>query len=288
MVLSMVTWGGSWVSAKIVARQLSPEMLGFWRFALSTISFIPFLFMLPRPVRVTCKGVSYSILGAILMSVYMYFFFMGLEHWFAGHAGVLVTSLIPLMTLLVSLVLFRKKTTTTEIVGLALGMVGAAILLKLWQFDLNMFLQSDNILLILCPLLWALLTISSQRAAESTSIYVFSFITFGLSTLFFLPSAINQGIWIVFSQAADFWFNLFFLSVISGTIATTIFFMAAEKLGSYHAGAYVFLVPSSAMLLSWLFLGEVPQPATIIGGAITIAAVYIINQAPQNASREDK
>jgi drug/metabolite transporter (DMT)-like permease len=274
----MIIWGGSWVSAKKIAQQLSPEMLAFWRFALSTLSFIPFLFMLPKPIRITRQGLAYSIFGAILMSIYMYFFFLGLEHWFAGHAGVLVTSLIPMMTLLVSITFFRKSVTKNEIVGLALGMTGAAILLKLWQFDIWMFLQADNILLILCPLIWALLTLCSQRAAESTSIYIFSFVTFGLSTLFFLPSAIHEGLWLVFGRDANFWFNLFFLSVISGTVATTIFFMAAEKLGSYHASAYVFLVPLSALILSWVFLGEVPEFATILGGSIAIAAVYMINR----------
>jgi drug/metabolite transporter (DMT)-like permease len=71
-----------------------------------------------------------------------------------------------------------------------------------------------------------------------------------------------------------------FLSVISSNFATTIYFIAAERLGSYRTSSFVFLVPSSAMLLSWLFLGEVPEPSTIIGGAIAISAVYLINHSP--------
>jgi drug/metabolite transporter (DMT)-like permease len=41
----------------------------------------------------------------------------------------------------------------------------------------------------------------------------------------------------------------------------------------------VFIVPSSAMLLSWFFLGEVPAQSTILGGSISVAAVYLINRA---------
>ncbi len=278
MVISMITWGGSWVSAKILAQQLTPEMLSFWRFLLSFLSFIPFMFMLPRPVIITLKGSVYSVLGAVFMSLYMYFFFLGLEHWFAGHAGVLITSMIPLMTLIISLLFFRERINTRKLVGLALGMTGASILLKIWTLDLQLFLSGNNILFIVCPVIWALLTICSQRAAGSVSSYVFSFITFGLSTLFYLPWAASQGIWTVFEKDAIFWINLIFLSVISGTLATTVYFVSAERLGSYMTSSYVFLVPTSAMLLSWFFLGEVPEPSTLIGGGITIAAVYLINR----------
>jgi drug/metabolite transporter (DMT)-like permease len=278
MVISMIVWGGSWVSAKILAQRLTPEILSFWRFLLSFVAFIPFIFILPGPIRFNLKGFVYSALGAISMSLYMYFFFIGLESWFAGYAGVFVTSMIPLMTFLLSLALYRKGSSSTEIIGLALGMTGAAILLRLWEFDSNLFLSSDNLLLILCPALWAVLTICSQRAAESISIYIFSFVTYGLSTLLFLPSAIDQGIWVVLNQDMEFWFNMFFLSVLSGTVATTIFFVAAEKLGAYHASSYAFLVPLSALMLSWVFLGETPEISTIIGGTIAIIAVYMINR----------
>jgi drug/metabolite transporter (DMT)-like permease len=278
MVISMIIWGGSWVSAKILSQRLPPETLSFWRFLLSFVSFVPFIFMLPKPIRFNFRGFVYSAFGAILMSLYMYFFFMGLESWFAGYAGVFVTSMIPLMTFLFSLALYRKGSSATEIIGLALGMTGAAILLKLWEFDSGLFLSSDNLLLIICPSLWALLTICSQRAAVNISIYVFSFATYGFSTLLFLPSAIDQGIWAVLNQDMEFWFNMFFLSVLSGTIATTIFFVAAEKLGAYHASAYAFLVPFSALMLSWIFLGETPEISTIIGGTIAIIAVYMINR----------
>ncbi|HMK44556.1 MAG TPA: DMT family transporter, partial [Dissulfurispiraceae bacterium] len=82
----------------------------------------------------------------------------------------------------------------------------------------------------------------------------------------------------VLHQDAVFWWNLFFLAVVSGSFATTVYFIAAEKLGSYRTSSFVFLVPSSAMLLSWLFLAETPDAGTIIGGTIAVSAVYVINK----------
>jgi drug/metabolite transporter (DMT)-like permease len=182
------------------------------------------------------------------------------------------------MTLIISLLFLREKINVRKLIGLVMGMTGAATLLKLWTLDMNLFLMNNNILFIVCPAIWALLTICSQRAAATVSSYLFSFITFGLSTLFYLPFALNQGIWTVFEKDAIFWVNLIFLSIISGTLATTVYFVSAERLGSYMTSSYVFLVPTSALLLSWFFLGEVPEITTLTGGAITIAAVYLINR----------
>ena len=279
MVISMVIWGGSWVSAKVVAMRLTPEVLCFWRFLLSFSSLLP-LVVLRKEFVITGPGMTYGLLGAILMSAYMYFFFRGLEHELAGAAGVLVTSMIPLMTLVLSLILFRKKEKSRDIAGLGLGILGAAILLKIWTFDLNVLFYSDNLVFLFCAVLWAILTICSQRAARTISPYMFSLITYGMSAIIFLPSAMRQEIGVVFSQDALFWANMFFLSVISAGFATTVYFIAAERLGSYRTSSYVFVVPTSAVLLSWLFLDETPQLQTIAGGIIAIAAVYLINHTP--------
>ncbi|MBI5641926.1 MAG: EamA family transporter [Deltaproteobacteria bacterium] len=63
-----------------------------------------------------------------------------------------------------------------------------------------------------------------------------------------------------------------------GAFATTVYFFASSILSSRKASSFVFLVPFSAVILSWFFLGEVPRINTIAGGSLAIGAVYIINQ----------
>ncbi|HSW61865.1 MAG TPA: DMT family transporter [Dissulfurispiraceae bacterium] len=279
MVLSMVIWGGSWVSAKVVAGRLSPEQLSFWRFFLSFLSFMPLLFRLRIPVTMSKASFGYCAMGAFFMGAYMLFFFKGLQSGYAGAGGVLVTSMIPLMTLLLSFVLLNRRAKRQDIIGLALGITGAAVLLKVWAIDSTLLLQSGNLFFLICPALWGMVTISSQWAGENISSYLFSFVAYGLASLLYLPSVALQGIGFVFQQDAVFWLNLFFLSVISGSFATTVYFMAAERLGSYRTSSFVFIVPASAMLLSWLFLGEVPEFTTVFGGTIAVGAVCLINRS---------
>ncbi|KAF0181319.1 MAG: hypothetical protein FD164_1557 [Nitrospirae bacterium] len=279
MVFSMVIWGGSWVSAKVVAGRISPEQLSFWRFFLSFLSFMPLIFLLRIPVAMSKASFGYCALAAIFMGAYMFFFFKGLQSGYAGAGGVLVTSMIPLMTLLLSFILLNRRAKKRDFIGLALGITGAAVLLQVWAIDSTLLLQSGNLFFLICPALWGMVTISSQWAGENISSYLFSFVAYGLASLLYMPYAAMQGFGQVFQQDAVFWMNIFFLSVISGSFATTVYFMAAERLGSYRTSSFVFIVPASAMLLSWLFLGEVPEFTTLFGGTIAVGAVYLINRA---------
>ena len=81
-------------------------------------------------------------------------------------------------------------------------------------------------------------------------------------------------------QRADFrfWGNMFFSATITTALATTFYFAATSKIGASKASSFIFMVPFSAALGSFIFLGEIIEWHTIVGGLLGIAAVYILNR----------
>jgi drug/metabolite transporter (DMT)-like permease len=61
--------------------------------------------------------------------------------------------------------------------------------------------------------------------------------------------------------------------------------MAAMRLGSQRAAAFIFTVPVSAMLFSALLLGEEFDGFIIVGGVFSVTAVYLINQQKNSHSK---
>ncbi len=278
IVIAMIIWGGSWVSAKTIAGDMPPEALTFWRFFVSFLSILPVMFILREPVKVSLPALGYTLLGAMAMGLYLYFFFKGLRYGFAGAAGVLVTSTMPLVTFTLSVFIFRRSPTGRDMLGLALGLVGGGVLLHAWTLDGRIF-SGGNAYFLLCAVLWATLTISSEKAGGLISPVLFSVMTYGLSALLFFFLALHHGMLNIFKQDRVFWLNLLYLGVISSTFATTVYFFASSRLTSNKASSFVFLVPSSAVALSWIFLGETPKIPTIAGGIIAISATYLINKS---------
>lgn len=275
MTLSMVIWGGSWVSAKAISGMLPASTLTFWRFVFNVISLLPALFFLKGGLRVDRKGAFYTLLGAVFMA--LYFFFKGLSYGRAGAAGVLVTTTVPLATLALSIVFLGKKAAKKDITGLLLGLAGGAIQLGAWTLDAGRMLTEGNSYFLLCSLLWGALTICSQKAGETISPLLFSLLAPAFSSVLFFFPALPNKIGGVLEMGGIFWINIFYLSAISSAFATTAYFYASSRLGSYRASSFVFLVPLSAVILSWIFLGETPKITTIAGGLIAVTATYLIN-----------
>ncbi|MCX6639656.1 MAG: DMT family transporter [bacterium] len=278
MLLAMTAWGGSWVSAKLIAHLESPEVLIFWRFLFTFVSFLPVMLILKKSFRLSRSGLLKVVLGALLIVGYNKFFFLGLQFGLAGAGGVLVTTLNPVLTFLFALLLFKKAISRNQILGLILGFIGGAILLEIWKFSAEHLLHSGNAYFLIASVSWALLTLTSEKSRNDLSPIVFSFYVYGVSALLDLFLAMpHGGVFKVFQHDALFWLNIVYLSIFATTFATTVYFIASGRLGSQKASSFIFLVPVSAVLLSWGMLHETPKIPTIIGGLIAISAVYLIN-----------
>jgi drug/metabolite transporter (DMT)-like permease len=83
---------------------------------------------------------------------------------------------------------------------------------------------------------------------------------------------------LVFNQGLKFWIALIYLAVLGQTVATTIFFIASGKLGSQKTSSFMFLVPFFALLSAWLILDEPMETHILIGGAISMLAIYFVNK----------
>jgi drug/metabolite transporter (DMT)-like permease len=277
IILSMTLWGGAWVSAKAIATSLPTETLTFWRFFINFIATVPLLFFMKEPLKVNKSALIYILLGSAFMGLYLYLFFEGLIYGFAGVAGVIVPTMTPLVTFTLSIPIFGQKVLSRDLAGLALGIIGGSILLEVWELNPHNLFMTGNIYFLICAILWALLTICSQKAGSMVSPLVFSVFAYAFCSILFFFISLPYGLSAVFNQGLFFWLNILYLGIIASTFATTIYFFASSRLSSYRASSFIFLVPFSAVTLSWIFLGEVPKISTIVGGLTAIISVYLIN-----------
>lgn len=277
MVLSMTCWGFSWSSGKALSIYGAPLTIAFLRFALTFISLVFILWALREKFSIHRKGVRDLLIAASVLSAYNYFFFKGLTVGEAGAGGVLVTVLNPIVAYLIMLGLARRKPSQNEFIGLTLGLLAGIVLLQVFTKPQQVF-SAGNIYFLLAALSWAILSRFTARATLYGTSLGFSFWLYSASTIILLifcdwgsiAGTVQQGDWI-------FWGNLFFSATITTSLATTFYFIATAKVGASKASSFIFMVPFSAALGSWIFLGEVIELHTIIGGILGIGAVYILN-----------
>ena len=276
MLLSMFFWGGGWTALKILTYNLPMDVIIFWRFFLMSLAFIPIIYYFKIPLKPNFGALKFIVGSSILNIAFMVSSFLGIKYGYAGAGSVIITTFSPIMTFLLVAVLFRSRLQTRQYFGLLLGLIGGYILLELNDFSL--FLNSSNLYFLLCALIWAGVTVLSQHSQKHIHPIHYSFAISLIATFVTFLYAKNSDLLAVFHQGAAFWTALIYLAVFGQTIATTIFFISSGRLGSEKTSSYMFLVPLFALFSAWLILDEPMQLHIIIGGAISMLAVYFINK----------
>ena len=175
---------------------------------------------------------------------------------------------------------FFKKTAITryQIAGMSLGFIGGLIMLEVGFISSETFFSKGNTFYILASLIWAFVTMLSQASHKYLHPVHYSFAIAFIGTIIAFFGTLHVDLMIVFSQGLSFWIALVFLGIFGQTIATTIYYIASGRLGSSQASSFMFIVPLTALLLANLILDEALETHILIGGAISLLSVYLINK----------
>ncbi len=278
MVLAMLLWGGGWTALKILTQYVGVEVLTFWRFAIMSITFIPVLFFFKEPLRLPRRSLKYIAMSSILNILFMLFAYLGVKYSTAGSGGVIITILSPLFTFVLSLLILRHAHTAIQYIGLGIGIVGGVIMLDIQNMKWDDFAYSGEPYFILAAVTWAFVTLTSQRSHLHINPVHYSFFISLISTVILFIFTLPYDISVVFEQGTHFWTALLYLGIFAQTLATTTFFIASGRLGSSKASSFMFLVPLFALVVSYLILDETIQMHIVLGGTISLVAVYFINK----------
>ena len=276
MFLAMIGWGASWVHAKVLSAYINEYELIFLRNIFTIATMIPVLIFSKKYFHITKKGLFLSILTAIVMILYLKYYFLGTKFGTASLGGALVTTLIPINTFMIMALFFGKKIEKKDIFALCLGALGVLTILNVWTLSFDEVFTEHNVYFLIASLLWPIITIISSKATN-TSPLVFSFYMYIVMSMLVLIFFVDINQFQYENYDSIFWINILSLAIISTTFATSVYFIGIEKLGTNEVSSFIFLVPFSAIMLSIIFLNEEVHMTIFIGTILTLFAVKILN-----------
>ena len=241
------------------------------------ITLFPIIYFFKFSFKLDVKSFFLVLIASLVLTSYSISMFIGLKHGSAGFGGALVTTLIPINTFIIVAILSRKTISLKHSFALLLGAFGVLNMLNIWNFNLNEIFSKDTLYFLLSSILWPILTLITAKAAKIHA-FVFTFYTYIISSVALFIFFVNFSIFErVVAFDFIFWFNLFVITILSTTFATSIYFIGASKLGAKEVSSFIFLVPATALIIGAIFLGEKITLNTVIGTIFTIIAIYILN-----------
>ena len=272
----MISWAVAWTNAKIVGEySLSVYNLVFFRFLIGFLSLLPFIILnkisLPK-----LRDIKYIIVPSILFFIYNISFFNGTHYGLAGKGAVLVTTLNPLFTVMLMAIINRgilKK----ELLGVFLGMLGGIIIMNLHIDGIASILSANNIYFVICGITWGIMTVSISYAQKVINPYVFISVCYLFTMLISIPF-IDLAEFQVLKLDFRFYLNFFFVSIGAMSFGTSIYMYSTPILGPTKASVFIFSVPFIAMGTAYILLGEPFTLNIVIGGILSLLAIYIVNR----------
>ena len=275
MSFAMITWAIAWTNAKIVNDYLSYYNLIFLRFLLGFLSLLPFVLYLKKPFP-KLSELRYIILPSFLFLVYNIAFFKGTDFGLAGKGAILVTTLNPLFTVVI-MSLISLKISKKEIIGVFLGILGGYIIMDLSNEGLESILDAGNVYFVICAISWGIMTVLINFAQKIINPYVFICSCYFLTMIMTIPFISIQEI-ISVKYDFRFYINFFFVSMGAMSFGTSIYMFYTPILGPSKASIFIFSVPFLAILMANLFLNEPFTNNVLIGGLLSLLAIYIVNK----------
>jgi drug/metabolite transporter (DMT)-like permease len=284
-------WGASWPAGKLVAQNAPPLAGASWRFILALALLLAWWGMRQRRVGAPLwpelsrrQWAGLVLAGAVGVYGYALFFMLGLQHVPASRAALIVT-VNPVFTTLIAAWLFRERFNAVIAAGMALASLGASIVLtdgapwKLLVGDIG----RGEWLLLGCVAAWVAYTLLGRRLLAGIDALATTLVTAAAGLGLLLASSLAfegaPALAAPLAASAEVWAALLFLAAGATVLAYAWYFEGVAALGAGGAAAYISLVPVFGVLSSALWLGESIGAPLVLGGALAVGGMVVMNHA---------
>lgn len=280
LILSHLIWGGNFVVAKITLQEFPPASLAFLRFSFACLLIAPFFYAETKKVKIDHKDFPKLIaIGILIITLNITFFFQGIVRTTAINASIL-TLIIPMLSVFLGWLILKEKVYLVNLGGIALGFIGAFIIIGLPQIlsgTLNSNILLGNILILLAAISWVVgAVISRQMLAKYPSLVVTG-IAFLVGTITFIFPAINEYIqnpgWISNITILG-GLGLAYMTFLSSVSAYFLFEWGLSRTNVITANLFQYIEPFVASFLAVLILSEKLSIQLVVGIILISIGVY--------------
>jgi drug/metabolite transporter (DMT)-like permease len=279
LAITVVLWSSAFAAIKSAGQDYGAGELALLRFSVAAvvlaIAGICKRSRLPRGAEIFWCFIT----GLIGVAIYHPFLNYGEHKVSAGAASLLINS-APVWTAILAPLFLNEKITLQKAAGIAVSFVGIALLVV--GKDGHFTLEPAALFIIGSAICHSLFVIVQKKYLSKLSALDFTLWTAVFGVLILLP-VFGISTWQELHKAhLRATLEVVYLGIFPATIAYIAFAYAAARMPASQVMTFMYLVPALAMIISWAYLKEVPTALSLLGGALAIAGVAIVNTAKRD------
>ncbi len=277
---------GTFLVAKEATALFGPERLIWFRIVLSALLVLTVYALRPgrRPRPPRGDLVRFALLGLTGIALNQGFFLLGIHRTTPLHASLLY-SFTPVLVMAGSVLWLGSRPTRIRIMGVALAVVGVALVLTARGLDLAEGVFQGDLIVLLAVAAWAAYTLLGKPLLERYDPFTVIVWAFSFGALYVLPA--TPWVWRGFDPASvgpAGWLQLFYLSAVTSGIAFTLWYFALRRLDATQVAVFTNLQAPLTAVLVWLVYGALPGAQVLLGGLLVVIGVTVV-QLPARRAR---
>lgn len=283
--ITIIIWASAFAGIRVSLHGgYTPGHLVLTRFLVASLAFILYALWPGVHFRFPEKKdiLKIAVLGWVGISIYHIGLTFGEQTVSAGTAGLIIGS-APVFTALIAFFTLKEKLGAFGWIGLLIGFIGI-LLITLGTSGSTLGISKGALLVLLSAIATSFFTVFQKPLLNRYHpIELTAYFTWAgtLPMLIFLPGLMD-GI-----RHATLEANLtaIYVGLFPAAFAYAIWAIALSSSKASVIASMLYLEPVIAIVIAWIWISEFPSMLSIIGGAIAIASVVIVNGLGNRHSR---
>ncbi len=281
-MLTILIWGTTFISTKILLRAFQPVEILFFRFVLG---FLVLLAVHPKRLKLADVREEFLFVLAGLCGICFYYLLenIALTYTLASNVGVII-SVAPFFTAILNHLFVKTEETWRPpfFVGFVVAMLGIACI-SFSGGNLAVHPLGDA-LAIAAAFVWAVYSILTRKISSlGYPVILCTRRTFFYGLLWMIPALFFFDFQLGISRFADITngLNLLYLGVGASALCFVTWNFSVKELGAVKTSVYIYLVPVITVITSVLILHETLTVLAGIGTVLTIVGLLLSEYKPK-------
>ncbi|WP_437360005.1 DMT family transporter [Inquilinus limosus] len=273
VAVTILSWASAFPAIRLALRELAPVPLAAARFAVAALLVLAWLAWRRPPRPAWPDLLRFALCGLIGIAAYNILLNTGQRTVAAGAASFIVNT-APILTALLARLVLGERFGARGWAGTLVSFAGIALIASAQPGGLAFGAGASLVLgAALCSATYFVLQRPLVARYGALTCTAWTLLTGALLLSPWLPAAADG-----LSQAGPATVAAVIgLGVLPAAIGYATWTHALGHFGAARAANFLYLVPPVATVLALPMLGELPGPQTLLGGAIAVAGVVLVN-----------
>ena len=282
-LFAVIIWGGTFIATKIALREVSPVTIIWMRFGIGAL-ILGMAVSVRRQFALPSKNdlAYFALLGFIGVTFHQWLQATGLQTARATTTAWIVAT-IPVFTALLGWLVLKEKMNLARVGGIAIAALG--VLLIVSDGDLSALVSGEtgaigDLLILISAPNWAVYTILSRRelARHPAARMMFYVMLFGWLFTCVWIFGFGPGLSEIPQLSPKGWGAILMLGIFGSGLAYIAWYDALQAIPASQLGVFINIEPLVTMMLAAPMLGEQITLISLLGGAIIIFGVWLVNR----------